>query len=173
MPGSPAPVSLFPQRVIIGVGELAVSNNPGVTLSTYALGSCVAVVAFDPAARGGGILHIMLPESSLAPDKAAQQPAMFADSGIPALFNALAGIRTERRRLRLFVAGGASVSGGPDVFRIGERNTVAVLRMLAVYGCPIVGNDSGGVVNRTLHLDLATGRLTLRRPDRTTCVEMG
>ncbi|HEY0946457.1 MAG TPA: chemotaxis protein CheD [Opitutaceae bacterium] len=172
MSGAPTLAALFPQRVVIGVGELAVANNPQVTLSTYALGSCVGVVAYDPVARAGGILHIMLPQSMLSPEKAAKQPAMFADTGVPALFEALRGLRADRTRLRLFIAGGACVLSGPDNFKIGERNVAAVQRMLAVYGCPILGRELGGTVNRTLHLEVATGQLTMKLPDRTLCAIM-
>ena len=74
MAGAPTIGSIFAQRVIIGVGDMAVSNNPQVTLSTYALGSCVGVVAYDPVARAGGILHLMLPDSTISPEKAVAQP---------------------------------------------------------------------------------------------------
>src|SRR4051794_40318201 len=106
---APALSALFVQRVVVGVGDLGASNNPMLTLSTYALGSCVAVVAYDPATRASGILHLMLPDSSISPDKAIGQPAMFADTGLPLLFRALDGLKGDRSRLRLFVAGGASV----------------------------------------------------------------
>ena len=66
MAGAPTISALFSQRVVIGVGDMAVSNNETVTLSTYALGSCLGVIAFDPISHAGGILHLMLKQS---PDK--------------------------------------------------------------------------------------------------------
>jgi chemotaxis protein CheD len=166
MAGSPTIASIFTQRIVVGVAEFAVANQPQITISTYALGSCIGLVAYDPVARAGGLLHLMLPESSLSPDKAAAQPAMFADTGIPALFNGLGGVRAQRSRTILFMAGGASVLSGPDSFKIGERNIVAVKKMLSVYGCRLAGYEVGGTVNRTLHLDMATGGLTIKLPDR-------
>jgi len=68
--GSPTIAALFAQRVVVGVGDMGVSNNPQITLSTYALGSCVAVVAYDPVAKAGGLLHLMLPDSTISPAKA-------------------------------------------------------------------------------------------------------
>src|SRR6185369_5966093 len=106
------------------------------TLSTYALGSCVAVVAYDPASKASGILHLMLPESSISPDKAAAQPAMFADTGLPMLFRALEGLKANRGNLRIFVAGGASVLCDSGVFKIGERNVKSTLGWLAQNGYP-------------------------------------
>ena len=118
---SPSIASLFSQRVVVGVGDMAVSNNAQMVLSTYALGSCVGVIAYDPTIKVGGLLHLLLPDSSISPQKAALQPAMFADTGLPLLFNALFGLKAHPSRLRLFVCGGASVLSGQDPFRIGDR----------------------------------------------------
>src|SRR5882757_10055279 len=106
---SPSIASLFVQRVVVGVGDLGASNNAMLTLSTYALGSCVAVVAYDPDSKASGLLHLMLPDSTISPNKAITQPAMFADTGLPLLFRALDGLKADRARLQLFVTGGASV----------------------------------------------------------------
>lgn len=167
MAGSPTIGSLFVQRVVISVGDLAVSNNSQSVLSTYALGSCIGVVAYDPAVKAAGMLHLMLPESSIAPHKVATQPAMFADTGLPAFFRALAGLRGDRTRYRLLVAGGASVLGGTDPFKIGERNAQATLDWLSRERIQVRFVDVGGAHNRTLHLDVNTGHVTLKTPTGT------
>lgn len=167
MAGSPSVASLFAQRVVIGVGDMAVSNNPQVVLSTYALGSCIGVIAYDPTMKAAGILHLMLPESSISPEKAARQPAMFADTGLPALFKALTGLKGERSRLRLFVAGGASVIGGTDPFRIGERNTRVTLDYLQREGFTVRRSEVGGSINRTIHLEVNTGTVSMKTPTET------
>jgi chemotaxis protein CheD len=157
--------AIFSQRVVIGVGDMAVSNNDSVTLSTYALGSCVGVIAYDATSRAAGILHLMLPDAGISPDKAAKQPAMFANTGLPMMLKALTGIRAEKPRLRIFLAGGASVLNGADPFKIGERNSVAVQVFLKNNGLPIAGQDLGGNINRTVHLEVGTGKVTLKLPD--------
>jgi chemotaxis protein CheD len=162
--GSPTIGSIFAQRVVIGVGDLAVSNQPSTTLSTYALGSCVAVTTYDPVLKVGGILHLMLPEAKISPEKAAAQPAMFADTGLPMLFHQLAIFRAEVSRLKVYLAGGASVIGGSDPFRIGERNVQVTLKILAQMGIPVNHADLRGTINRTVHLDLASGKVTLKTP---------
>jgi len=167
MAGSPTVASLFAQRVVIGVGDMAVSNNTQVILSTYALGSCVGVVAYDAAAKAGGVLHLMLPDSTISPEKAVRQPAMFADTGLASFFRALAGLKAERSRLKLFVAGGASVISGNDPFKIGERNRQVTLDFLARQGYNIRHTEVGGTINRTLHLEMSTGSVTLKTPTET------
>lgn len=151
----------------MGVGDVSASNNPSITLSTYALGSCIAVVVYDPGARAGGLLHLMLPDSSISKDKAAAQPAMFADTGLPALFRSLVGFRVETHRARIMLAGGASVLGGNDMFKIGERNIRATQDILNRAGLPIRHSIVGGTTNRTVHLNIADGGVTLKLPDGT------
>lgn len=167
MAGAPTIAALFAQRVVIGVGDMAASNNMQVILSTYALGSCIGVIAYDAAIKTGGILHLMLPESTISPEKAAKQPAMFADSGLPLFFKQLHGMKAERSRMRIFVAGGASVISGSDPFKIGERNTKATMDYLSKNGYTVVRTEVGGSVNRTIHLELNTGTVNMKTPTET------
>jgi chemotaxis protein CheD len=173
MPG-PLPIApLFAQRVVIGVGEMAASNNPHVTLSTYALGSCVGVVAYDFVGRVGAILHLMLPDSAISPAKATTQPAMFADTGFPLLMRELNSLRADPRQLRLLLAGGAAVLQGNDPFKIGARNIEAVRQRVQQLGLAVIAADLGGVVNRTVHLEIATGQVTLKRPTGVEVLALG
>lgn len=158
---------IFTQRVVIGVGDQAVSNNPNVVLSTYALGSCVGVVMFDAITSVGGILHIMLPEAKLSPEKAKRQPAMFADTGLVHFFRSMQGVGGNTRRSKLLIAGGAAVLSSSDVFKIGDRNVAQVNAILARSGIRPFYTDTGGVNNRTLHLCLSTGILSIKTPNGT------
>jgi chemotaxis protein CheD len=165
MPGAPTIAALFAQRLVVGVGDLTVSNNPAMTISTYALGSCVGIVAYDAGVRVGGLLHLMLPESTVSPQKAVTQPAMFADTGLPLFFRSLFSLRADRSRVRLYVAGGANVLlTANDSFRIGERNIQATMDFLGRNGFRIVHSDVGGTVNRTVHLEMATGSVKVKTP---------
>jgi len=73
-------------KQIVGIADMKVSNNPEVSVITYSLGSCIGLVIYDPVVKVGGILHYMLPESSIDNEKASRNPFMFADTGIPRLF---------------------------------------------------------------------------------------
>jgi chemotaxis protein CheD len=75
----------YPVKQIVGVADMKVSNNSKESIITYSLGSCIGLVVYDPIARVGGMLHYMLPESSIDKNKAEQRHYMFADSGIPRL----------------------------------------------------------------------------------------
>lgn len=152
------------RRICVGVGDLAVSDDAGAVLSTYALGSCIGVVAYDPRARAGGILHLMLPDSAILPEKAAAQPAMFADTGLPQFFSLLRGLRADLTRLRVLVAGGAHMIMGKDPFRIGESNWRATHDYMTANGYGVQHAEVGGSVNRSLALDLSSGQVTMKIP---------
>jgi chemotaxis protein CheD len=164
MTGSPTLSSLFQQKIVIGVGEMAVSRNPGFILSTYALGSCIGIAAYSAAYQMGGILHLMLPDSADFPEKSQSKPAMFADTGIPKFIGKFLEVGIGRSALKLYVAGGAAVLDGPDKFRIGERNIAATKRILSIYGFNVVGHAVGGSTNRTLHLNMEQGWVEMKSP---------
>ena len=65
--------------MVIGIGEFAVTTEPDAEIVTHALGSCVAVCLWDPVTHVAGMLHFLLPESKLNAERAARQPATFAD----------------------------------------------------------------------------------------------
>lgn len=160
--------SLFAQRVIVGVGDLAVSNNTSTILTTYALGSCIGAIAYDPVTKAAGLLHYMLPDSTISPDKARTQPAMFADTGLPLLFKSFAGVKGDLRRSKYFIAGGASVLNGSDPFKIGERNINALEAWFKNNSLRSDAHDVGGTFNRTISIELSTGKVTMKTPNGTT-----
>lgn len=148
---------------VVDVGMLAVSGDPRDVLATYALGSCVGVVAYDPANRVGGLLHVQLPESSLDPERAVRQPGLFADTGIRQLICRMLALGADRNRLTFRIAGGAQILGDQNLFDVGRKNQAAVKSILASMSIIPLAEDCGGNVSRTLHLHIDTGQLKLRR----------
>ncbi len=148
-------------NLVAGMGDMLASNQANATLSTYSLGSCVAIVVYDPVVKAGGILHAMLPDSSMNPEKAKTKPFMFLDTGLPALFHAVYALGAIKSRLKVKLAGGAHVVNGDQFFRIGERNVEAALSILNRNRVKLDAQDTGGFDVRTLRLDLASGGLTM------------
>jgi chemotaxis protein CheD len=157
-----AALSGFEQRVVVGVGDFAVSNNPNVILTTYSLGSCIGVTIYDPDSRVGGLLHVMLPESSINPTRSVQQPALFVDTGIPALFRAAYELKADKHRVQICVAGGAQVLDTTDIFNIGKRNYESLAAIFRRHGLRIQAEQVGGIVSRTMLLNLGTGEVRLK-----------
>jgi chemotaxis protein CheD len=79
-------------------------------------------MVYDPVAKVGGLLHVMLPMSKINPDEAKVNPSMFVDTGVPTLFKALYGIRGHESRLVIKAAGCGNPLGQNEMFKIGKRN---------------------------------------------------
>ena len=149
-------------NIIVGVSDMKVSNDPGSTLITYSLGSCIGVVIYDPTVKVGGLLHFMLPESELDKDKAQKNPYMFADTGIPALFKATYKLGAAKQRMRVIVVGGAQVLDQKGFFNIGKRNHMAVRKIFWKNKVMVDYEDVGGNVNRTIKIDIGSGDVFLK-----------
>jgi chemotaxis protein CheD len=125
-------------NLVVGMGDMKVSGDPQATIVTFALGSCIGITVFDPLVKAGGLLHFMLPESSTNPEKALKNPFMFADTGIPRLFQ--------------------------EIYKIGgdKRNYAALRKILWTGNMLIHAEEVGGQVNRTVRLDLSTGKVSVK-----------
>lgn len=155
--------SSTPGLVVVGLGELQVSTDPGAILITYALGSCLGVAVYDPVARVGGMLHALLPRVALDAERARLEPAVFVESGLPALFRACYAHGARKERLVVYLAGaGASTDAEHDHFEIGRRNLLMARQLFWKNSILVSGQDVGGNGARTLSLRIDTGATMVR-----------
>jgi chemotaxis protein CheD len=153
-----------PGRQVVGIGELAVSATRDVTIATHAVGSCIAVCIFDPVAAVAGMLHFLLPESAINPARAARHPAVFADTGIPLLFQTAYSYGLLKPRAIVKLVGGAEMPHTSGAwFNTGQRNLLAARNLLWRNGVLVAAQDVGGTDARTVHLSVAGGRLQVFR----------
>ena len=127
-------------------------------LATDALGSCLCLTVYDSISQAGGLLHAMLPLSKINAQKAAINPFMFVDTGIPELFQALSENCTARDRWVVKAVGCGNPMGAKEVFKIGERNYRVLQEMLSKEGICLAAEDVGGTINRKVAFDLASGQ---------------
>lgn len=149
--------------IMVNMGQLEVSRTRGDVLTALGLGSCVAVCAYDPLVRLGGMIHVVLPAS--AAECARDGPAKFADVGVPRLLAEMQRQGAALRRLRVALVGGANVLASMDrkgPLDIGKRNIGAVSAALAMAGASLWKSDVGGKASRSVRLRVATGELTVR-----------
>jgi chemotaxis protein CheD len=147
------------ERLVVGIGECAVTDGPAGVLVTHALGSCIAVCVWDPVTRVAGLLHFLLPDSRINMVRAREQPAAFADTGIPLLFQRAGELGLHRSRALVRLAGGAEIAGSGTTFDIGRRNLVAARSLLWRHGVLIKGESVGGRAVRTVTLAAGDGRV--------------
>jgi len=144
----------------IGIGEFAVSSVGRIV--THALGSCVAVVLFDPSSRVGGMIHCALPNAP--PTSLDGKAGYYVDSGLPLLLAAFVRRGGEPRRSTIVLTGGASVLCCLDSFGVGPRNIAAVHALLQDRGLRPHAEDTGGTLSRTVDLDLTSGEVHAANP---------
>jgi chemotaxis protein CheD len=148
--------------IVVGISDCKTSKDRDSMLVTYALGSCVGVGVFDPAATVGGLLHILLPDSIMDVQKAGKNPCMFADTGVTQLLKSCLELGAAKSRLRVWLAGGSAVMDDRGIFNIGKRNQLAARKALWKAGLLTLSEDLGGQGSRTVRLDLQTGTFWVR-----------
>ncbi|NNF71400.1 MAG: chemotaxis protein CheD [Rhodobacteraceae bacterium] len=143
------------QKTYITQGEQAIGDQPGHMIVTI-LGSCVAVCLWDPAARTGGMNHILLPETPAS-------SIGFKSAGACAmemLINGLLKSGAEKERLRAKVFGGAAIISG--LSDIGLRNCAFARDFLLTEGIPTDAESLGGSQARQIRFWPYTGKVRQR-----------
>jgi len=149
------------RRFVVGIGELAVGTEANDLIVTHALGSCIAVCVWDPVAQVGGLLHFLLPESKINLARAQTQPATYADTGVPLLLQEAFTRGALSSRTLVHLIGGAGIAGGGGTFNVGKRNLLAARNLLWRHKLLIKGEEVGGTVARTVHMDVGPGRIRI------------
>lgn len=148
-------------QCIVPIGDMRIGQTPDL-LATDALGSCLCLTVYDSISQVGGLLHAMLPLSKINTQKAAINPFMFVDTGIPQLFQALSENGTAKDHWAVKAVGCGNPMGAKEVFKIGERNYRVLQEMLSKEGICLAAEDVGGAVTREVALDLANGQTIVR-----------
>lgn len=146
--------------LILGIGEMGVSDTPGSMIKTFALGSCIALILYEPRKRIGGMVHIALSNSNINEEKSRTKPGYFVDTALPALIAMMKKkIKSEDlSSVIVKLAGGASVMEDARLFNIGGNNISEVKKLLHKYGLNIKAEDTGGDLSRTVTLFIDTGK---------------
>lgn len=152
--------------IVLGIGDFGVTSDPGESIKTFGLGSCVAVICADPVNNIAGMVHVALPDSSASPDRVKLLPGYFADTGIPELFNNLrkVGWRENAGRPWVKLVGGAAIMDPNNTFNIGKRNALAIKKILWGMGLGPVAEDLGGTLSRTVTVSARDGTVMVSSP---------
>ncbi|MDQ3427921.1 MAG: chemotaxis protein CheD [Gemmatimonadota bacterium] len=149
------------REIIVRVADLQVGTGEDV-LTTVGLGSCVAILLHDPAARVGGLAHVLLPSPALS--RRHPTAAKFPQTAVPRLLEEMAKEGANHRRIVGRLVGGASMFAAlaaPGTIQMGERNVVASRQALSTHNVPLVGEAVGGDYGRTVRLWVCDGRVVI------------
>lgn len=146
----------------IGMAELQAIASPNI-ITTLGLGSCVGIALYDQISKIGGMAHIMLPYAMEIRDNINE--AKFADTGISMLIEEIKKLGGNQARLVAKIAGGAqmfTISQTNDIMRVGFRNVNATKEVLQKMKIPILAEDTGGNMGRTIEFYAETGKLLVK-----------
>lgn len=148
----------------ISQAAYAVSNNLYQILVAYPVHEGLGISVYDPAAKVGGLLHFIRPDSKEEPEKAKAVPAMFADTGIAAFLWDLFKTGASRKGLQVKLAGGGELfHGAPG---LGQKNVLSAKRALWKHSMVVSNEAVGGPVGLHLKLDMSNGSVMVKTRDQ-------
>ncbi len=154
---------MLKETITVNISDARVSDDPAHVLATYSLGSCIGVCLYSRKMGAGGLLHYLLPDSTANPQKAKENPFVYADTGMKTLLEKLTSMGIRKNQLSVKVAGGAQrLKVKAKGFNIGKRNYLAIRKILWKQGMFIDAEDVGGFSPRTLYMSVIDGAVTIR-----------
>ncbi len=154
------------ETIVLGLGEMQVMKGQSGVLACIGLGSCIAMSAYDPVSRIGGMAHMVL--STSFDSNASEAPAKYINKAVPLLLRDMCNRGAAKSRIVVKIAGGAqmlSIPGMSGRDSVAQRNIVATKEALAKEGLSIAASDVGGGIGRTARLFLDSGRLYVKTTD--------
>jgi chemotaxis protein CheD len=145
------------------IGQLAAARGRA-ALGVYGLGSCVALILFDPGQGLGGLAHVLLPGPKPAGAAPGDLPAKYCTDALAALRAELAAMGAKERALRAALVGGARLfQSEVDLDQgIGTRNVEAIRLLLKRERIALAAEETGGEQGRTVVFELPECRLRVR-----------
>lgn len=142
------------QEINVHTGEVRVSGNDAI-IRTSALGSCVAVVAYDFFHKIGGLAHIMLPGRS-PKNQTGNNQLKYAENAIALQLQLMIECGAKVDRIIAVLAGGANVLNKPNDTICGD-NIYSVKQTLAEANIPVMAEATGANLRRSITLDVKEG----------------
>ena len=149
-------------EIKVGMADMNICSAPD-SIVTLGLGSCVGVVLWDPQRKVCGMVHVMLPDSSVISQNSNR--AKFADTGIEDLLGKVIALGGRKDRIVAKIAGGAqmfSINKASPAVRVGERNVEAVIKTLDRLGIKLIAQDTGENYGRTVVFYPETGEYKIK-----------
>lgn len=149
--------------VKVGIADVKIARFPD-TIRTSGLGSCVGLVLYDKEKQTAGLVHVMLPDSTLS-KTAELNRAKYADTAVQTTIDMLIEAGCRKFALKAKLAGGSEMfkfKSTNDLMKIGPRNVLAIKEQLSLYNIPIISEDTGGSSGRTIEFEPKSCMLHIR-----------
>ncbi len=124
-------------------------------LQSKAIGSCIAIIAYDPTKNIASLAHVMLPGHAPA-DKKPSEKTRYAADAIDAMLRKLSRLGSKKDDLEVTIVGGGNVLDRADD-TICKDNIESTLKILRETGLKVRAQALGGTNRRSVSLDLESG----------------
>ncbi len=134
-----------------------------VILQSKAIGSCIAIIAYDPKRNIGSLAHVMLPGRAPA-DKKPSEKMRYAADAIDAMVSKLSHLGSKKVDLEVTLVGGGNVLNRTDD-TICKDNIESTLRILKEKGLKARARALGGTDRKSVSLDVERGIVSYTEGD--------
>lgn len=125
-----------------------------VILQSKAIGSCIAIVAYDATKPIGALAHVMLPGG--APAKKAVEKTKYAANAIDAIVSRMSKLGSKKDDIEVALVGGGNILNRKDD-TICQANIESALQLLEEKHLKVASQAVGGTVRRSVSLDVERG----------------
>jgi chemotaxis protein CheD len=137
----------------VQIGQVKTSRGK-VILQSKAIGSCVAIAAYDTTKHIGALAHVMLP--GRAPVKKAVKKTKYAADAIDAIVNRMSNLGSKIEDIETALVGGGNILDRKDD-TICDANIESALKLLGEKGLKVRAQAVGGTVRRSVSLNVERG----------------
>lgn len=152
--------SAVQRNIEVSTGEVKVAYS-GTTLSSVAIGSCIAVATLDLEGRIGAIAHVMLPGRS--PENCLEK-TKYAENAIDEMLNLIGNAGTKIKDIEVYLVGAGNVLKKDDD-TICQSNVKSVTQILKEKNIPIRASVLGGTERKSVFIDIDNKRISYSEGD--------
>lgn len=151
------------KTVDVQIGEVKAGQGE-IVLQSKAIGSCVAIVAYDARKNIGALAHVMLPGRAPAKKKLGEK-TKYAANAIDALVSQMGQLGSENGDIEVALVGGANILNRKDD-TICKDNIESILALLKKRHLKVRAQAVGGTARRSVYLDVGRGIIYYAEGDK-------
>jgi chemotaxis protein CheD len=151
------------KNIDVQIGQVKAGKGK-VILQSKAIGSCVAIIAYDATKNIGSLAHVMLPGSAPA-DKETGDKTKYAADAIDAIISKMSRLGSKKDDIEVAVVGGGNVLNREDD-TVCNDNIKSTLELLEEKHLKVRAQAVGGTERRSVSLDVESGKVFYTQGDK-------
>lgn len=146
----------------VQIGEVKAGRGR-VVLNSKAIGSCVAIAAYDRERKAGALAHVMLP--GRAPQgKESEEKTKYAADAIDLIIEEMGKFGSRNENIEVVLVGGGNVLNREDD-TICKENIESAEELLKERGLKVRAKSVGGTSRRSIYMDIERGVVSYTKGD--------